>query len=166
MNKPPAVAYVLGLAGLLPFIACAAALWGGAVHAADAGDLALSADANDMAEAIEWIADVLLVYAAVILGFLGGIHWGMAMRGGVAATGRLLWGVLPSLLGWGAWLVASIWSASAGLGMAAAALALSLAADAALYRSAGLSAWLPLRSLLTAVAASCCAVGAWAVAGM
>ncbi|RTR03816.1 DUF3429 domain-containing protein [Halomonas nitroreducens] len=81
----------LGLAGLLPFVASLAAAWWGpppwqgvAIHA-------------------------FLGYAAVILSFLGGVHWGLALGtlapGSVAFRRRLGMAVLPSLVAWSALLL-------------------------------------------------------------
>ena len=85
---PPA-ALALGLAGVLPFAACAGALW------LDV-DPALQADA----------ARALAAYGAVILSFLGGVRWGAALRLPLAqATPELVLAVIPSLLGWCALLL-------------------------------------------------------------
>jgi hypothetical protein len=56
--KPGNAAWALGIAGLLPFVASAAGLW---LLAPDWASFAALA---------------LLTYAAVIVSFLGGIHWG------------------------------------------------------------------------------------------
>ncbi|MEQ9315561.1 MAG: DUF3429 domain-containing protein, partial [Henriciella sp.] len=42
----------------------------------------------------------LQTYAAVILSFLGGIRWGMALKDEGAGGGTLALSVLPSLAGW------------------------------------------------------------------
>lgn len=42
-----------------------------------------------------------LVYSAVILSFLGGTHWGLAMRDGIdKVQGRLIICMAPSLIAW------------------------------------------------------------------
>lgn len=81
----PWPALALGGAGLLPFIALTAALYGGW---ADAGALARA----------------LLVYGAVILSFLGGTWWGLALneRDGRIATQMYVVAVLPSIWAWAA----------------------------------------------------------------
>ena len=94
MTSPlPTFAILLGLAGLLPFAGC--------------GLGALSPD--------EALADrsllALVAYGAVILAFLGGVHWGFALDpSGMPATRvqrlRLGLGVLPSLAGWAALVLA------------------------------------------------------------
>lgn len=75
--------WLLGLGGLLPFLATSAGLWW----------------TDD-----ERFLQVGVLYGAVILSFLGGIQWGFALpaRDGEGASGRLLWSVMPSLLAWGA----------------------------------------------------------------
>lgn len=82
------VAWSLGLAGLLPFI-------GGSV-------LSWSAPVVWQLTAINGFA----YYSAIILSFLGGVHWGSALQ--VARPGnhgRLLLAMLPSLIAWPALLL-------------------------------------------------------------
>lgn len=132
----------LGLGGLIPFVALAAALW--LVPAAD--------------RPLAGIA--LLGYGASIVSFLGGIHWGLAMREGPAPSmPSLLWGVLPSLLGWAALLLGQ----AQGLLLMTALLWACLAVDRALYPRYRLQAWLPMRWRLTWVASLSCLAGAVAL---
>jgi hypothetical protein len=86
----PAWAKPLGYAGLVPFAACALVM----LVLPDAG----TRDAAGRA---------LLGYGAVILSFLGGVHWGLVLRGASPerAGGLLAAGVLPSLAGWVALLL-------------------------------------------------------------
>ncbi len=85
----PAIAYVLGVAGVLPFIACGVA----AVSPGEAASLGLPA---------------LLAYGALILSFVGAVHWGFALaapRSAASAlrpsiTVRLALAIVPSLIGW------------------------------------------------------------------
>ncbi len=97
-RRLPPLATLLGLSGLLPFLAC--------------GLLALSPQGGRA-------ADALVAYGAVILAFLGGVHWGFAlsepsMRG---ERGRLGLGVLPSLIGWVALLLDVAVNPASGLGL-------------------------------------------------
>lgn len=90
-------AQTLGLLGLLPFFALALLAW-------------LPDDAAIGALAAPRFAQLALAgYAAVILSFLGAVHWGLALGQGVmpATLQRqsLSWGVVPSLLGWVALLL-------------------------------------------------------------
>ena len=78
----------LGYAGLIPFAACAVLL----LALPEAGMRSLCERA-------------LLGYGAVILSFLGGVHWGLALRGDPGRGPRMLViGVIPSLVGWAALL--------------------------------------------------------------
>ena len=139
---PSVVARVLGLGGLLPFLAGAVAL-----AVLDAPGLKA------------WAATALVTYGALIATFLGGIHWGLAMRGVQPVNLRLGWGVSPSLLAW----VAVMLPVSMGLPWLAVLLVTCYGVDRKLYASAGLSGWLGLRLQLTSVATLSCLVGAWAV---
>ena len=84
----PPLAYRLGYAGLLPFAAGAVGVW-----IAPAG----------------WkpvIEAALIGYAAVILAFMGAVHWGLAMAGRPERRSlQLGLSVLPALLGWVALLL-------------------------------------------------------------
>lgn len=85
----PAGAQALGLAGLIPFVATALAT----VLLPAGGWRELAARA-------------LLGYGAVILSFLGGVHWGLVLRDRPIRSFRpLAIGVLPSLAGWAALLL-------------------------------------------------------------
>lgn len=74
---------MLGYAGLVPFVACALVLLAG-------GDP-------------QWrhVAErVLIGYGAVVLAFLGGVHWGLALRGQPDRTATMLAiGAMPALAG-------------------------------------------------------------------
>ena len=132
----------LGYAGLLPFIALAAAAWlaplvyrGQAAHA-------------------------LLAYGATIASFLGAIHWGLAMRERLMPpTGALVWGVFPSLVAW----VALLLPLSQGLVTLALLLGICLAVDWRNYPVYGLRPWLAMRLHLTVVAAMSLLAGSGAV---
>lgn len=133
---------LLGNFGLLPFAVLAAASW-----------LPL-----DPAPA-RWVELALIAYAAVILSFLGAVHWGLALlTPGLDKAGTwqaLGWGVLPSLLGWLALLLAvagiPTWLV---LLILIADLALCWLMDRALWPlySQAPGWYLPLRGRLTAVA--------------
>jgi hypothetical protein len=117
-----------------------------------------------MLAAVQWLSvpgwrmlagSALLSYGALIVSFLGGIHWGLAMRGRPLAPARLIWGVLPSLLGWLAVLLDSPW----GQAVLAMSLLACFVVDRSVYRDLGLQAWLPLRATLTTVATLSVAAG-------
>lgn len=134
----PALALRLGYAGLLPFVLGALMIW--LVHA----------------EALPYAAQALSAYAALVVSFLGGIHWGLAMRQPEPVPRLLLWGVTPSL---GAW-VAVMMPASSGLVLSGAMLIGCWLVDRRLYVEQGAAAWLTLRFRLSAGAALCCFIGA------
>lgn len=140
LNPPPAWARHLGLAGLLPFVLGTALVW--TVHD----------------EAHPYAVDALATYAALIVSFLGGIHWGLGMRSADPALARpaFAWGVLPSLLAW----VAALMPAYAGLVVLGVLLVLAYAVDRRAYPRHGLGAWLTLRFRLSAVAALSCFLAA------
>lgn len=88
-TKIPRPALYLGAAGLIPFIGLSIA----------------SALLPDVRQGQAMIA--LVLYGAVILSFLGGVHWGLEMArqqtaGGPISPLRLGISVLPSLVAWAA----------------------------------------------------------------
>lgn len=89
----------LGYAGLIPF---AAALLG-----------VLLGDAQRQA----YFAQQFIAYGAVILSFVGAVHWGLALVGGRMSAMRLSMSILPALLAWAALLLppaAAAWLLLAG----------------------------------------------------
>jgi hypothetical protein len=144
---PTPAAQRLGGAGLLPFVAGALLVW--------------LVDA----EAHPYVTLGLSAYAALIISFLGGIHWGLAMRmpltaPGVAAapvpTAVLVWGVIPSLVAWPAVMMPP----ASALVIHALMLLACYAVDRRLYPRLGAAAWLNLRFRLSAVASLSCFIGA------
>ena len=132
----------LGYAGLIPFVFLAALMW-----LVDAGLL-------------PFVSTVLVGYAATIVSFLGGVHWGVGfVRGGTAPRAYFLWGVVPSLLAW----LGLLMSAQAALPFLALVVVICYLVDRKLYAQAGLSAWLPMRLRLTVVAGISCLLGAAAI---
>jgi len=99
----------------------------------------------------------LAAYGAVILSFLGGIHWGLAIadassvQSNGATFARLGISVVPSLVGWGVLLL----SRPIGLLVLAAAFSVLLLVDLHASRKAQTPAWYPkLRWPLTVVVAA------------
>lgn len=136
ITTPQRVA-LLGYGGLLPFIATAL----GSVL--------------DGAHAALWL-DALQAYGAVILSFVGALHWGFAMLAtdldDAERDARYLWSVIPALLAWPALLLSG--------GLASALLLVGFLLhywqDRRLVRHCALPAWyLPLRGRLTGVACLC-----------
>ncbi len=133
-----ATARWLGHAGLLPFVVGAALVW------------------LVQGEARVYAAMALAAYAALIVSFLGGIHWGLAMRQPEAPPATLAWGVVPSLVAW----PAVIMPAYAGLVLLGLMLLVCYAVDRRSYPRLGAAAWLTLRFRLSAVASLACFIGA------
>lgn len=77
----------LGYAGLIPF---AAALLG----------FLVSGEAR-----AAYFAHQFLAYGAVILSFVGAVHWGLALSSGRLQVMRLSFSILPALLAWAALLL-------------------------------------------------------------
>jgi Protein of unknown function (DUF3429) len=137
-SVPAAVATRLGYGGLLPFAAGALLVW------------LVRPDAQP------YVARGLAAYGALIASFLGGIHWGLAMRQASPTARGLLWGVVPSLLAWPAVMMPP----HAGLVILGLLLLLSYAVDRVLYAEHQVAGWLTLRFRLSSVAALCCFIGA------
>jgi hypothetical protein len=128
----------LGYAGLVPFVLGAALTW------------FVRPDAHP------YVVQALAAYAATIVSFLGGIHWGLGMRGESPSPSAFVWGVAPSLVAW----IALVMPAYAGLVVQGAMLVVCYLVDRRAYRAYGLAHWLTLRFRLTAVAALSCFVAA------
>ena len=102
----PPVAILLGVVGLVPFVVCSIGAIGG-----DPGTNAMMLGA-------------LISYGAVILSFVGAVHWGLVLAPtpeadvGIPAGQlrlRLVLGVIPALIGWVATLLPFILPASFAL---------------------------------------------------
>lgn len=120
-------ALALGLAGALPFIALAVSVW-------------LLPDTQ-----ATWALGALIAYGAVVLSFLGGIHWGLALQAG-PPRGFVI-SVIPSLLAWAALLLPST--------LALSLLTVCLVAQLVLDMQIRLAPWFRLlRVVLTAAAAA------------
>ena len=124
-NRLPPSAVVLGVLGLIPFVA-----------------LGISAQAaGEDAESQRYLL-ALLGYGAVVLAFLGGVHWGFVLSPTALAEGasepprrdafRLAMGVLPSLIGWAALLTALLGVPEVGLVVLIAGFVVTVAAESRL----------------------------------
>ena len=137
---PPAVRW-LGYGGLLPFL------------------LLAPASLIDPAHAMLW-SDALHAYGAVILSFVGALHWGFAMTlSDLSAPRRqscFIWSVIPALLAWLAQLLAP---PLASILLVSGFLA-HYGQDRRLAGLVNLPDWyLPLRLRLSSVACLCLAAG-------
>ena len=135
------LAWILALAGAVPFAVATFAL--------------TSPSSQVRVPAIA----AMVTYAAVILSFLGGIEWGLALREdslGASSASRerfraaaLLVSVVPSLAGWGVlWLPSPHWQLGASLGLFVAVWAV----DLGFARQGLLPSWfVNLRTAVTAL---------------
>jgi hypothetical protein len=141
-------AWILGLAGLLPFVAHALFAW-------------ISPPAE-----LPGVLRSQAHYAAAILTFLGALHWGVVLASPSIVDGRavvrLLWSVVPAIFCW----VVTLYPTDVSLPMLFGGLAVALGVDWLLYRDTPVPRWfLSLRTVLTAVALA--AVGAsWLAMGL
>lgn len=120
----------------------AAAAWLGGLGAVPFVSLAVAGLFLDAPQLIH-LKGALVAYGAVILSFLGGIHWGTAIaRYGPGGTSyrRLIISVLPSLVAWPAILLTS----ADGLILLALAFAVMLAVDLYGCLKSELPIWYPL----------------------
>jgi len=79
----PRPALLLGYGGLIPFVTLSAATWG------------LSSNL------LVQVHEALLLYASIILTFMGAIHWGVAMSKSLAPNSlQLTLSVIPALIAW------------------------------------------------------------------
>ncbi len=137
-SAPAGAALQLGYAGLVPFVAGALLVWLVNPEVHPYATLGLAA------------------YAALIVSFLGGIHWGIGFAQAAPPASLFGWGVVPSLVAWPAVLMPP----SAGLVILGAMLWVCYAVDRRVYPRHGLGRWLTLRFRLSAVAGLACFIGA------
>jgi hypothetical protein len=134
----PRPAFWLGAGGLVPFVVLTSALFALPEHTRP--------------QMLFW----LTAYAAVILSFVGALHWGLAMvhpqMGEADRTLCMGWSVVPALAGW----VSLLLPAKTGLLLMAATFAVHYAADHQLAQRFALPGWyLRLRAGLTGVVVLC-----------
>ena len=140
----PAPAKWLGLSGLIPFIGCALI-----------GTLA--------SEPLRSFAlNLLLAYGAIILSFLGGVHWGLLVATGAPKltqkqlAARFLLSVIPSLIGWAALFI----NGRVGFLVLSLALALVLIVDRMSIRDGFAPHWfMRLRRILSTGAIASLLIG-------
>lgn len=137
-TQPSTLATRLGYAGLLPFVLLAMLTW-------------IVRD-----DAFPFVVDMLSKYAAIVIAFLGGLHWGLAMRGGSNSDARIAWSIVPGLLAW----VAAVMPPYAGLVVQGGLLVVCYMVDRKAYPQFGAGAWLTLRFRLTVVASLSCFLAA------
>jgi len=134
----PRPAFWLGTGGLVPFVVVTSALFALPDHTRP--------------QLLFW----LTAYAAVILSFVGAVHWGIAMvHTQMREPDRTLymgWSVVPALAAW----VSLLLPPKTSLLLMAATFAVHFAADRQLAQRFTVPAWyLRLRASLTAVVVLC-----------
>ncbi|MDH4390325.1 MAG: DUF3429 domain-containing protein [Aquabacterium sp.] len=129
----------LGHAGLIPFGIGALLVWVG-----------LAPDQHD------FVTFAMSAYAALIVSFLGGIHWGLAFRHTAPPASLFVWGVVPSLVAW----MAVLMPPRAGLVLHGVMLVVCYLVDRRVYPGQGVAHWLTLRFRLSAVAGFSCFLAA------
>ncbi|MCK9691498.1 MULTISPECIES: DUF3429 domain-containing protein [Pseudomonas] len=128
---------MLGYGGLLPFISLALLI-------------PFSGDYRPL------FAIALVNYGAVILSFVGALHWGFAMTAqdmkAEQRSGRFIWSVIPALIAW----IATLLPMPLGCLLLVIGFVVHLWQDRQLSRVISLPAWyLPMRLRLTVVASVC-----------
>jgi hypothetical protein len=136
MSPRPVLPYVLGIAGLIPFIALSA----------------YSVIVDTPAAAIA--GNLLLAYGAVILSFLGGSRWGAEIhrRPDAPSSAILCLAMLPSLTGWAALIVAIVATSAPAYWLLVLAFVMQMLWDMTAIRIGTFPRWyMPLRIGLTVV---------------
>jgi hypothetical protein len=135
------LAHRLGYAGLVPFVLGCVLIW-------LIGDRDLDQHA--------FVSLALSAYAALVIAFLGGIHWGLSFARGLPGRQPLVWGISAVLLGW----LGVLMSPYAGLALHGGVLIACYVVDRRVYPQLGAADWLMLRFRLTLVAALSCFLAA------
>ena len=133
-------ASILGYSGTIPFISLAVILL-----------LANASFTTPAASALA--ASALHIYGAIILSFLGGLHWGrIACNPDIKPSDKwfLIYSVIPSLIGWSSYLLADIWQDAAL--MLIAGFIISYVIDIRFIKLGAWQSWMkPLRTNLTLI---------------
>ena len=140
MNEIPTVPKVLGFAGALPFLALTP----------------MTANSLGFDELVRQAAEGQVAYGALIVSFLGAVHWGIAMTSVLQGHGavlaqkeRYIWSVFPSLAAWPALMM----EPAPGATCIALLLGICYMSDSAYARNGSLPAWyMTLRGYLTTIA--------------
>jgi hypothetical protein len=131
----------LGYGGLIPFAVFALLMW------------LVTPEVHPL------VAIAMAGYAATVVAFLGGIHWGIGLRhDSPQRRFHMGWGATASVLAW----IAVIMPAYAGLPLLALLLVACYLIDRKTWPPAGLGEWLTLRFRLTAIATLSCLLAAGA----
>ncbi|MCQ9154377.1 DUF3429 domain-containing protein [Acidomonas methanolica] len=152
MKKLPFLAFLLGLASLVPFFVLASAI----LFFGTLGP-------------VPRLALALLSYGAVALAFSGAVHWGMALEtpGLVPAAGiaawdrpRLFLGVLAALWAWGALFCGLAWRVPGGIGLLILGFIVVLLCERRAWRAGAIpQGYMLVRLIVTIGAVLCLATG-------
>ena len=138
-------ANILGYSGTIPFISLAVILL---LDASSTTPAASGPAASGLA------ASALHLYGAIILSFLGGLHWGrIACNPDIKPSDKwfLIYSVIPSLMGWSSYLLSDIWQGAAL--MLIAGFIISYVIDIRFIKLGAWQFWMkPLRTNLTFIA--------------
>lgn len=127
------MANVLGYGGLIPFIALSLASWLQAPLSA-------------------WAITLLITYAAIILGFMGAIHWGAALVSDNSNANVYIASIVSPLLAWAALFMPLL----AGFAALIAGFILLYIYDARVSVRLAFTSWyIPLRKRLTIIVSLC-----------
>jgi hypothetical protein len=146
LSSPPRYVALLGYGGLLPFVGLLLLILFSAHYR-------------------PFLTQALVAYGAVILSFVGALHWGFAMTlqdlHADQRRERFIWSVIPALIAWPALLL----PAPLGLLLLIFGFVAHYWQDRRLVKAATLPAWyLPMRLRLTLVASLCLLLSAITVA--
>ena len=142
MRNVPFIAILLGAAGLIPFLGCSF---------------------GALSQQGEWARLSLLglsAYGAIILSFLGAVHWGIALTAQEAPPSvqraRFALGVLPALIGWAGLMVTFVGLPKTGLVVLALGIAFTTVIEGRAAR-AGLvpPGYMLLRWVLSVIVTVC-----------
>lgn len=142
--EPPPEAHKYGKLGLIPFALGALLVW------------LVGGESDELRDAHAWVTLAFASYAGAIVAFLGGVHWGLAMRVGQPGPRSFGWAMVPPLVAW----FSMVMPPHAGLVLLGVMLLVCYGVDRRLYTDNGLAHWLTLRFRLSAVAAFLCFLGA------
>jgi hypothetical protein len=162
-SRLPRLAIVLGVLGLIPFLISGFGAVGldpvqllrllGSKLIPSLGVEVLGINL-DPAAALRMLA-ALMAYSAVILSFLGAVHWGIALTmteaTSRAVNDRLILGVIPALVGWGGLLLVTVLPPEAGLGVLSAGFIGTMLVEARAGRESVPAGYLWLRWILSVV---------------
>ena len=138
VSMPHPAALRLGYLSLVPFVLGAALVW------------------IVRSDVLPHVLAALSAFAAVVVAFLGGVHWGLGFRAEHPT---------PRLFGWGAAApviaaIAVMMPPDAGLVVHGVMLIVCYLVDRKVYPAQGASAWLTMRFRLSVVASIACFVAA------